>query len=81
VVRQQTVVPGPSDADDSVVEQIRPTSGATRSTSSRALPDLAAVLAMAYSTELAARPEGLAWERFYDVVLYDAVYVTTTLAC
>ena len=44
--------------------------------SSRALLAVTAACALAFATGVVPRPDGLAWDRFYDIVLFNGVSLT-----
>ena len=45
------------------------------------LPLLTLVLVVAFATGVAGRPDGPAWDRFYDVVLFNLPYLAAGAAC
>jgi hypothetical protein len=49
--------------------------------SSRALLVLTLVCAGLFATTVGPRPTGLAWDRLFDVALYNAAYLTAAAAC
>jgi hypothetical protein len=67
-------------ADEDRVEPVRFGLGRVRLRTSGVLTLLTAVLTAAYATGVAVRPEGLGWDRFYDVVLYNSAYLPAAAA-
>jgi diguanylate cyclase (GGDEF)-like protein len=63
------------------VEQERPGTG-RRGTASSSWPlFLAVAFALVFTTGVVHRPPGLAWDRLYDVVLFNTPYVFAAAAC
>jgi diguanylate cyclase len=72
---------GARTADEHRVDQEAPPAGRRRTPSSGLFVLLTVGLTALYATGVGPRPDGLAWDRFYDVVLTNAPHLAAAVTC